>query len=217
MLPDELWALILSNISYTQINKLILVCKQFKRVIDSKYFEQLHLDYYTFKLAIPKLKDKYKQFKRNCAKEMALASSITNNVLMYKKCIMVRNISDYDHYEIKKNICEATKHNNIDILSFILDNSCIKTRFNAEYIYWIIDVSIRYKRLNIFDKYISKMSCRCKREILTTAVVSDNIDIVINLLKRYDYDNDDIWIIIKNTRKDLDIAFLLLNYIKNKS
>ena len=67
--PDEILYLILSFIDYLQVIKLKLVCKKFKTIIDSEYFETIHPDYKTIKLCQLEMIKPYRNLQDsiNCA------------------------------------------------------------------------------------------------------------------------------------------------------
>ena len=194
MLSDELWGLILSNIKYTRISKLKLVCKQFKRVIDSDYFENIHLDYKVLKKSQTNIDYYFNKFKRE-----RNTIIFENSVLYSNKKLCVEKIN-YGNYGGRILIKDLIKNNWIDILD--------KLYSGDKWIYLIICSFIKYENFDRAKIYLNKLNNHEIHDLLMYELNFSNDD-SINVI-RYIIDNE----LYKFTNHDL-IKLINRSYNKN--
>lgn len=210
MLPDELWALILSFIHFMQIPKLKSVCKQFSRVIDSEYFEDINLDYKCFKLVEGNIMRNHKKFKENCADHLIEHSIITGNMSLFKRCLQN---SDLSYYNVGKYAEISGSSNNVDVVNILINTY---PSFTPNIINRAVVSAICNNSHDIINEYLCDLGTKNSKYILKFAIKSGDIYLVKLLMEQYEYDISDLWNSLDHVKKNITMAEFLLETIKSK-
>lgn len=187
-IPDELLNLILSNIEYTKIPKFKLVCRQFKRIIDSDYFESIHLDYKVIKLIDKKISHKYDDHV-NRIKKIKYDYKCTKLKYILESCIRCHNNKLLKH--LYKNQVGYNCINSHKILSFKYGNleafkylCSIDENIHGDYMDKCMYEGLTNNNLHMTDYVINKLYPETIRILIFNMIRDNNFEKIKYLLDK---------------------------------